>query len=70
MFLMLKQANDHDMLQLTQSHINSSTMSFAASRCLTVCFFSCPQDREYLQEEKIFLDDLKKKSYRLSFNAH
>lgn len=34
-----------------------------------ITFFSCTQDREYLQEEQIFLDNLKKKSYRLSFNT-
>uniref|UniRef100_A0A671YPL4 Fas-binding factor 1 C-terminal domain-containing protein n=1 Tax=Sparus aurata TaxID=8175 RepID=A0A671YPL4_SPAAU len=34
-----------------------------------ITLFSCTQDREYLQEEQIFLDNLKKKSYRSSFNT-
>lgn len=29
----------------------------------------CFQDREYLQEEQIFLENLKKKSYRSAFDT-
>uniref|UniRef100_A0A8C4ISE1 Fas-binding factor 1 C-terminal domain-containing protein n=1 Tax=Dicentrarchus labrax TaxID=13489 RepID=A0A8C4ISE1_DICLA len=34
-----------------------------------LCFCSSLQDHEYLQEEQIFLENLKKKSYRSSFNT-
>ncbi|XP_041812804.1 fas-binding factor 1-like isoform X2 [Chelmon rostratus] len=46
---------------------NSQSMALQAS--LALWKYTAEKDRDYLQEEQIFLDNLKKKSYRLSFNT-
>ncbi|CAK6963307.1 fas-binding factor 1 homolog [Scomber scombrus] len=47
---------------------NSQSMALQAS--LALWKYTGERDREYLQEEQIFLDNLKKKSYKLSFNKN
>ncbi|XP_053194841.1 fas-binding factor 1 homolog [Scomber japonicus] len=47
---------------------NSQSMALQAS--LALWKYTADKDREYLQEEQIFLDNLKKKSYKLSFNKN
>ncbi|XP_036945847.1 fas-binding factor 1 homolog isoform X6 [Acanthopagrus latus] len=49
------------------SFANSQSMALQAS--LALWRYTGEKDREYLQEEQIFLDNLKKKSYRSSFNT-
>ncbi|KAM9346029.1 fas-binding factor 1 homolog [Symphorus nematophorus] len=49
------------------SFANSQSMALQAS--LALWKYTAEKDREYLQEEQIFLDNLKKKSYRSSFNT-
>lgn len=46
---------------------NAQSMALQAS--LALWKYTAEKDREYLQEEQIFLDNLKKKSYRSSFNT-
>ncbi|KAM8723636.1 fas-binding factor 1 homolog isoform 3-T3 [Acanthopagrus schlegelii] len=49
------------------SFANSQSMALQAS--LALWRYTGEKDRDYLQEEQIFLDNLKKKSYRSSFNT-
>ncbi|XP_030264772.1 fas-binding factor 1 homolog isoform X2 [Sparus aurata] len=49
------------------SFANPQSMALQAS--LALWRYTGEKDREYLQEEQIFLDNLKKKSYRSSFNT-
>ncbi|KAK5885222.1 hypothetical protein CesoFtcFv8_018955 [Champsocephalus esox] len=46
---------------------NSQSMALQAS--LTLWKYTAEKDREYLQEEQVFLENLKKKSYRSTFNT-
>ncbi|XP_033999160.1 fas-binding factor 1 homolog isoform X4 [Trematomus bernacchii] len=46
---------------------NSKSMALQAS--LTLWKYTAEKDREYLQEEQVFLENLKKKSYRSTFNT-
>lgn len=47
----------------------TSPQSMALQASLALWKYTAEKDREYLQDEQIFLENLKKKSYRLSFNA-
>nr|XP_046271884.1 fas-binding factor 1 homolog isoform X4 [Scatophagus argus] len=47
----------------------ANTQSMALQASLALWRYTAEKDREYLQEEQIFLDNLKKKSYRSSFNT-
>ncbi|XP_035511387.1 fas-binding factor 1 homolog isoform X3 [Morone saxatilis] len=49
------------------SFANPQAMALQAS--LALWKYTAERDREYLQEEQIFLENLKKKSYRSSFNT-
>ncbi|XP_070778989.1 fas-binding factor 1 homolog [Enoplosus armatus] len=49
------------------SFANSQSMALQAS--LALWKYTAEKDREYLQQEQFFLDNLKKKSYRSSFNT-
>ncbi|XP_008303883.1 fas-binding factor 1 homolog [Stegastes partitus] len=49
------------------SFANAQSMTLQAS--LALWKYTAEKDREYLQEEQIFLDNLKKKSYRSPFNT-
>uniref|UniRef100_A0A8D3D4L0 Fas-binding factor 1 C-terminal domain-containing protein n=1 Tax=Scophthalmus maximus TaxID=52904 RepID=A0A8D3D4L0_SCOMX len=49
--------------------INSTDCIYCNCRRLNFKFIFFPQDREYLKEEQIFLENLKKKSYRSSPNT-
>ncbi|KAL3054067.1 hypothetical protein OYC64_006406 [Pagothenia borchgrevinki] len=41
----------------------------ALQASLTLWKYTAEKDREYLQEEQVFLENLKKKSYRSTFNT-
>ncbi|XP_054861282.1 fas-binding factor 1 homolog isoform X2 [Amphiprion ocellaris] len=47
----------------------ANTPSMALQASLALWKYTAEKDREYLQEEQIFLDNLKKKSYRSPFNT-
>ncbi|XP_070704635.1 fas-binding factor 1 homolog [Pempheris klunzingeri] len=47
----------------------TSSQSMALQASLALWRYTGEKDREYLQEEQIFLDNLKKKSYRSPFNT-
>uniref|UniRef100_A0A3Q1GHT9 Fas binding factor 1 n=1 Tax=Acanthochromis polyacanthus TaxID=80966 RepID=A0A3Q1GHT9_9TELE len=47
----------------------ANTQSMALQASLALWKYTAEKDREYLQEEQIFLDNLKKKSYRSPFNT-
>ncbi|XP_031718183.1 fas-binding factor 1 isoform X4 [Anarrhichthys ocellatus] len=47
----------------------ASSQSMALQASLALWRYTAEKDREYLQEEQIFLENLKKKSYRSSFNT-
>ncbi|XP_039978329.1 fas-binding factor 1 homolog isoform X1 [Xiphias gladius] len=47
----------------------ANTQSMALQASLALWKYTAEKDREYLQEEQIFLENLKKKSYRSSFNT-
>ncbi|XP_040919160.1 fas-binding factor 1 homolog isoform X2 [Toxotes jaculatrix] len=47
----------------------ASTQSMALQASLALWKYTAEKDREYLQDEQIFLENLKKKSYRSSFNT-
>ncbi|KAK9534630.1 hypothetical protein VZT92_007063 [Zoarces viviparus] len=47
----------------------ASSQSTALQASLAMWRYTAEKDREYLQEEQIFLENLKKKSYRSSFNT-
>ncbi|XP_069005823.1 fas-binding factor 1 homolog isoform X1 [Embiotoca jacksoni] len=49
------------------SFTNSQSMALQAS--LALWKYTAEKDREYLQEEQIFLENLKKKSYRAAFST-
>ncbi|KAK2833671.1 hypothetical protein Q5P01_017560 [Channa striata] len=51
----------------TASFPNSQSLTLQAS--LALWRYTAEKDREFLQEEQIFLENLKKKSYRSSFNT-
>ncbi|XP_034395656.1 fas-binding factor 1 homolog isoform X2 [Cyclopterus lumpus] len=47
----------------------ASSQSMALQASLALWKYTAEKDREYLQEEQIFLENLKKKSYRSPFNT-
>uniref|UniRef100_A0A3B4UTJ8 Fas binding factor 1 n=1 Tax=Seriola dumerili TaxID=41447 RepID=A0A3B4UTJ8_SERDU len=47
----------------------ANTQSMALQASLALWKYTAEKDHEYLQEEQIFLENLKKKSYRSSFNT-
>ncbi|XP_044187427.1 fas-binding factor 1 homolog isoform X5 [Thunnus albacares] len=56
-------------LNVPPPNLSSNSQSMALQASLALWKYTADKDREYLQEEQIFLDNLKKKSYRLSFNT-
>ncbi|KAM3598002.1 uncharacterized protein V6R79_012270 [Siganus canaliculatus] len=52
---------------MSSAFANSQSMALQAS--LALWRYTAEKDHEYLQEQQIFLDSLKKKSYRSSFNT-
>uniref|UniRef100_A0A672FQ69 Fas-binding factor 1 C-terminal domain-containing protein n=1 Tax=Salarias fasciatus TaxID=181472 RepID=A0A672FQ69_SALFA len=59
--------------RLRSIHSQTEQLRQQEQRVLKVCVLKillcCPQDREFLEEEQIFLDNLKKKSYKSLLNT-
>ncbi|XP_037333013.2 fas-binding factor 1 homolog [Pungitius pungitius] len=49
---------------------SASSRAMALQASLALWKYTAEKDREYLQEEQIFLENLKKKAYRSTFNAN
>ncbi|XP_029997100.1 fas-binding factor 1 homolog [Sphaeramia orbicularis] len=56
-------------LNILPTNSFTSPQSMALQASLALWKYTAEKDREYLQDEQIFLENLKKKSYRLSFNT-
>uniref|UniRef100_A0AAQ4R4S0 Fas-binding factor 1 C-terminal domain-containing protein n=1 Tax=Gasterosteus aculeatus aculeatus TaxID=481459 RepID=A0AAQ4R4S0_GASAC len=57
-------------LNAPPSPLSASSQSMALQASLALWKYTAEKDREYLQEEQIFLESLKKKSYRSTFNVN
>ncbi|XP_077940254.1 fas-binding factor 1 homolog isoform X2 [Gasterosteus aculeatus] len=57
-------------LNAPPSPLSASSQSIALKASLALWKYTAEKDREYLQEEQIFLESLKKKSYRSTFNVN